>query len=207
MEGIEGAGKSTHASFIKEQLEKAGKEVVLTREPGGTKLGESVRQLLLDNHLLRISEEAELLLLFAARIQHIHETVAPAIEACKVVVCDRFVDSSYAYQGGGRGLPVEKIKQLEQWVFADISSGIKPNLTLLLDIPIETGWSRTGQAQPELFSDRFENRSNKFLQAVRSTFLEIASNEPKRVIVIDAEQKLADVRSLILKILVDKGLC
>lgn len=205
LEGVDGAGKTRHAYFIRGQLKKAGQEVVLTREPGGTRLGDSVRQLLLNDSSLNISQEAELLLLFAARIQHVKEVIAPAIKANKIVVCDRFIDSSYAYQGGGYGISNKKIKQLEQWVFGDMPLVTKPDLTLLLDISLEVAEHR--RSQFGLFRDRFEIKAKDFHQAVRNTFIQIAKNSPDRIVIINAAKTLTEVQSDILAVLVEKGLC
>ncbi|MCH8847177.1 MAG: dTMP kinase, partial [Proteobacteria bacterium] len=142
LEGIEGAGKSSHIQFIAEQIQQAGRDVLLTREPGGTNLGEGIRDLLLIKNEESMFEETELLLMFAARAQHVQQIILPAISAGKIVICDRFTDSSYAYQGGGRGISLEKIQQLEKWVFSGDLSGFKPELTLLLDLSVETGLSR-----------------------------------------------------------------
>lgn len=204
LEGIDGAGKTSHASFIKEQLEKVGRKVLLTREPGGTELGDAIRQLLLDASRIEISKKAQLLLLFAARLQHVKDVITPALKDRKIVLCDRFTDSSYAYQGGEHGLAIHKIQQLEQWVFEDITLATKPDLTLLLDISTEATKNR--RQQVNLFSDRFEFQNSAFYQSVRKTFLDIAQREPDRVIVINATKPLINVQSKILSILTDKGL-
>ena len=204
LEGIEGAGKSSHMQFIAEKLQQAGKEILLTREPGGTELGEGIRELLLKNNEEAMSEETELLLMFAARAQHVQQLILPALAEGKMVICDRFTDSSYAYQGGGRGISTEKISQLEAWLFSGALSGFKPDLTLLLDLSVETGLSRA-RARGE--ADRFEIETVSFFQNARDTFLRIAQDEPDRVKVIDAEQQLEAVQSSILKVLVEQGLC
>lgn len=204
LEGIEGAGKSSHMQFIAEKLQQAGKEILLTREPGGTELGEGIRELLLKNNEEAMSEETELLLMFAARAQHVQQLILPAMAEGKMVICDRFTDSSYAYQGGGRGISTEKISQLEAWLFSGALSGFKPDLTLLLDLSVETGLSRA-RARGE--ADRFEIETANFFQNARDTFLSIAQDEPDRVKVIDAEQQLEAVQSSILKVLVEQGLC
>jgi dTMP kinase len=204
LEGIEGAGKSTHIQFIAEQLRQAGSEVLITREPGGTNLGEGIRGLLLKKNEELMCEETELLLMFAARAQHVKQIILPAINAKKIVICDRFTDSSYAYQGGGRGLSHEKIQQLEAWLFSGVLSGFKPDLTLLLDLSVETGLSRA-KARSE--SDRFEIETMSFFQNARDVFLKISQDEPDRVSVIDTEQDVKIVQSAILKVLKKKGLC
>jgi dTMP kinase len=204
LEGIEGAGKSTHIQFIAEQLQQAGREILITREPGGTKIGEGIRELLLKNNVEMMLAETELLLMFAARAQHLQQVILPAMNAKKIVVCDRFTDSSYAYQGGGRGLSLERIQQLEAWLFSGELSGFKPDLTLLLDLTVETGLSRA-KARSE--ADRFEIETVSFFQNARDVFLKISKDEPERVRVIDAEQSLESVQSEILQVLQDKNLC
>ncbi len=200
LEGIEVAGKSSHMQFIAEKLQQAGKDVLLTREPGGTELGEGIREFLLKKNEEAMFGETELLLMFAARAQHVQQIILPAMTEGKVVVCDRFTDSSYAYQGGGRGISIEKIHQLESWVL----SGFKPDLTLLLDLSVETGLSRA-RARGE--ADRFEIETVNFFQNARDTYLKIAQAEPDRVKIINAEQNLETVQSSILKVLVEQGLC
>ncbi|MCK5498166.1 MAG: dTMP kinase [Gammaproteobacteria bacterium] len=204
LEGIEGAGKSTHIQFIAEQFRQAGKEVLITREPGGTILGEGIRELLLNKNEELMFEETELLLMFAARAQHVRQVILPAINANKIIICDRFTDSSYAYQGGGRGLSLEKIQQLEAWLFSGVLSGFKPDLTLLLDLSVETGLSRA-RARGE--ADRFEIETVSFFQNARNVFLKISQDEPDRVSIIDTEQDIKTVQSDILKVLKEKGLC
>lgn len=204
LEGIEGAGKSSHMQFIAEKLQQDGKGVLLTREPGGTTLGEGIRELLLKKNKESMFEETELLLMFAARAQHVQQVILPAITEGKIVICDRFTDSSYAYQGGGRGISIEKIHQLEIWLFSGSLSGFKPDLTLLLDLSVETGLSRA-RARGE--ADRFEIETVNFFQNARDTFLNIAQDEPDRVKVINAEQPLESVQSSILEVLVEQGLC
>jgi len=204
LEGIEGAGKSSHMQFIAEKLQQANKEVLLTREPGGTTLGEGIRDLLLKKNEEAMFEETELLLMFAARAQHVQQVILPGINAGKIVICDRFTDSSYAYQGGGRGISLDKIQQLEAWLFSGALSGFKPDLTLLLDLSVETGLARA-KARGE--TDRFEIETVNFFQNARDVFLKIAQDEPDRVKIINAEQKLETVQSSILKILVEQGLC
>ncbi len=200
LEGIEGAGKSSHLQFIAKKLQQAGKDVLLTREPGGTTLGEGIRELLLKKDEEEMFEETELLLMFAARAQHVQQVILPAINAGKIVICDRFTDSSYAYQGGGRGISNEKILALESWVM----SGFEPDLTLLLDLSVETGLAR---AKARGKADRFEIETVKFFQNARNTFLKIAQDNPDRIKIIDAEQNLETVQLSILEVLVEQGLC
>ena len=200
LEGIEGAGKSTHVPFIVDQLKNANHEVIATREPGGTKLGESIRNTLLTNENISIDGDAELLLMFAARAQHLHDVIRPALTAGKTVVCDRFTDSSFAYQAGGRGIDNDKINQLVQLVHADL----KPDLTLLFDLPVELGLERANKRD---MLDRFESEDMKFFRSVRDTYLKIASAEPDRVKIIDAADDIETVQSAIADILKQEARC
>ncbi len=187
VEGGEGAGKSTNLDHIRRLLETAGKEVLFTREPGGTDLGEEVRELLLGHKHTGMSDDAELLLMFAARAEHLHNKIIPALEAGKWVLCDRFTDASYAYQGGGRGIDNGRIAALEAWV----QQGLKPDLTLLLDLPIEVGLERAGKRSEP---DRFESEKAAFFDKVRSAYLAIAEREPERVRVVNAAEPLERVQ-------------
>jgi len=171
---------------------------------GGTDLGEGIRELLLTKNEAAMFEETELLLMFAARAQHVQQLILPALTEGKMVICDRFTDSSYAYQGGGRGISTEKIRQLEAWLFSGGLSGFKPDLTLLLDLSVETGLSRA-RARGE--ADRFEIETVNFFQNARDTFLNIAKDERNRVKIIDAEQRLEAVQLSIHEVLVEQGLC
>lgn len=186
VEGGEGAGKSTSLAFVRERLAQAGQHVVVTREPGGTELGERVREVLLHSRELHIAAETEALLMFAARAEHLARLIRPALETGKTVLCDRFTDATYAYQGGGRGLSAERIAQLEAWV----QDGLRPDLTLLLDVPVEVGLSRANQRSAP---DRFECEDRAFFERVRQTYLERARREPNRIRVIDAAQDRASV--------------
>ena len=186
LEGGEGAGKSTNLEYVRRHLEQAGCDVMVTREPGGTALGERIRTLLLDPDS-EIHADTELLLMFAARAQHLQEKVFPALERGMWVLCDRFTDATYAYQGGGRGLDERRIEVLEQWV----QSEFKPDMTLLFDIPVEAGLERAGR-RGQL--DRFEQERETFFNSVRQTYLDRASNDPVRFRVIDASQELAAVQ-------------
>lgn len=194
LEGIEGAGKSTHAIFIKELLEQKGRECLVTREPGGTALGEKVREILLQKNELSIGPLSELLLMFAARAQHIEEVIVPALEEGRVVICDRFSDSSYAYQGGGRGVDMASIDTLAGIVHPDLA----PDLTLLFDVTPETG---LGRARSEKAADRFESERVSFFHASRRVYLDRAAAEPERFRVIDAERDIdaiqAEIRSIL----------
>ena len=186
LEGGEGAGKSTNLEYVRRHLEQAGCDVMVTREPGGTALGERIRTLLLDPDS-EIHADTELLLMFAARAQHLQEKVFPALERGMWVLCDRFTDATYAYQGGGRGLDERRIEVLEQWV----QSEFKPDMTLLFDIPVEAGLERAGR-RGQL--DRFEQERETFFNSVRQTYLDRASNDPVRFRVIDASRELAAVQ-------------
>ena len=179
IEGGEGAGKSTQIRHISEWLQAAGHEVICTRQPGGTVIAEQIRDILLnrDHHLQ--SPTTELLLAFAARAQLLDEIIRPALEASKTIVCDRFTDATYAYQGGGRKLPTDDIATLEQLVHGDL----QPDLTFLLDLPVETGMRRAaGRGAP----DRFEEESMAFFERVRHVYLSRSKAEPDRFVVIDA---------------------
>ena len=179
LEGPEGAGKSTMLPFVAGLVAGRGVEVVTTREPGGTRLGEAVRSILLDPEQTALCDDAELLLLFAARAQHIAAVIEPALAAGRWVVCDRFTDASYAYQGGGRGIPGERIAALEEWT----QRGLQPDLTLLFDLPVEIGLERAGRRGD---ADRFEREQRPFFERVRNTYLQRAADFPQRFVRIDA---------------------
>ncbi|MBB4862439.1 dTMP kinase [Pseudomonas nitritireducens] len=187
LEGPEGAGKSTNREYLAERLRERGIEVQLTREPGGTPLAERIRELLLDPSDEQMAVDTELLLVFAARAQHIAEVIRPALARGAVVLCDRFTDATYAYQGGGRGLPVERIAQLESFV----QGSLRPDLTLVFDLPVEIGLSRAA-ARGRL--DRFEQEGRAFFDAVRNTYLDRARAEPGRYHILDAAQTLVEVQ-------------
>ncbi len=178
LEGGEGAGKSTSLAFVRDFLEQADKRVVVTREPGGTPLGEKIRELLLHARE-NMDADTELLLMFAARAEHLVRVIRPALADGAGVVCARFTDATYAYQGGGRGVPEARIRILEDWV----QQGLRPDLTLLLDIPVEQGLARAGQRSAP---DRFEREKIDFFERVRNRYLAAASSEPRRIRVIDA---------------------
>lgn len=190
LEGVEGAGKSTHLPALRALLaERTGREVLITREPGGTPLAEAVRTLLLDP-AADVSHDAELLLMFAARADHVAGLIQPAVDAGNVVLCDRFTDATYAYQGGGRRLPAARIEALERWTLG----ALRPDLTLLFDLPPEIGLARAGgRSRP----DRFESETHEFFARVREAYLQIARREPGRVRVIDAARPEAEVRAQI----------
>lgn len=194
LEGGEGAGKSTCLPLIEKHIKKAGYKILVTREPGGTELSERIREILLAPVDIPIHEDTELLLMFAARAQHLHEKIMPALEEGKVVVCDRFTDATYAYQGGGRGVESDRIKMLEQWAQGDL----RPHLTLLFDIPVADGLARAKQRSRP---DRFEQEQLQFFERVRQSYLRAANAEPNRFRIIDAARPLADVSSQLVDIL------
>ena len=187
IEGGEGAGKSTNIDFIQDYLEKNGISVVVTREPGGTELSEQIRHILLDNQSTNMSDDTELLLMFAARAQHIKELIVPSLQEGKWVVCDRFTDATYAYQGGGRGMDMQKIAHLEEWV----QGNLRPDLTIILDLPVEIGMHRAGKRSDP---DRFESENHDFFNTVRDTYLTRAKTNPSRYAVIDAAPSLVNVQ-------------
>ena len=198
VEGIEGAGKSTQMDAIRQFLEERGIRVVMTREPGGTPLSEAVRTLLLDPDNRGMSPATELLLVFAARAEHLHKVIRPALESGHWVLSDRFTDATFAYQGGGRGIEAARIATLEEWV----QGRLRPDLTLLLDVPVEAGMSRiAGRGQ----RDRFEREDREFFQRIRNSYLQRAAAEPQRFRRIDASapvqqvsrEALAAVRALL----------
>lgn len=182
LEGGEGAGKSTLVEGLCAHLRQHGIEPVLTREPGGTALGEGVRALVLDPKLRGICAESELLLMFAARAQLVREKLQPALAAGQWVVCDRFTDASFAYQGGGRGQPRERIADLERWA----ADGLQPDLTLLLDLPVRTGRERA--AGRDAAADRIECEADGFFERIRAAYLQRAREQPERFCVLDAGQ-------------------
>jgi dTMP kinase len=186
LEGGEGAGKSTLLAGLREYVEQHGIKLVQTREPGGTSLGEALRGIVLDPARSDLAAETELLLMFASRAQLVREVIEPALSAGQWVLCDRFADASYAYQGGGRGQPVERIAELERWACA----GVKPDLTLLLDLPVATGRARAAGRGD---ADRIEVEADTFFERVRASYRERAAGEPDRFRVIDASQSPAAV--------------
>lgn len=188
LEGIDGAGKSTHHAWLAEYLRGLGKDVMATREPGGTELGEKLRALLLSEPM---DLETEALLMFAARREHLAKRILPALAAGKWIVSDRFTDASYAYQGGGRGLKAEKIRILEKWVQGDF----QPDLTFVFDLPTEMACDRlakTGQAP-----DRFEQEKRDFFDRVRSAYLNRAAAEPQRIKVVDSRRPIIEIQEIL----------
>lgn len=188
LEGPEGAGKSTNREYLAERLREQGVEVLLTREPGGTPLAERIRELLLAPSDEPMAVDTELLLVFAARVQHLQQVIRPALAKGSVVLCDRFTDATYAYQGGGRGLSIERIAQLEQFVQGEL----RPDLTLIFDLPVEVGLARAA-ARGRL--DRFEQEGRGFFEAVRQAYLQRAERAPQRYRVLDAGQTLTQVQA------------
>jgi dTMP kinase len=187
VEGVEGAGKSTHLTAVRDLLQQAGHRVVLTREPGGTPLGEALRGLLLRPDGAPMSPETELLLMFAARAEHLQRVVRPALAAGDWVLCDRFTDATYAYQGGGRRVPEERIATLERWVQGDL----KPDLTLLFDLPVDTGLARVSRRGAE---DRFEREERAFFERVRAAYRARAGRYPERFRIVDTDADPREVR-------------
>lgn len=185
-EGPEGAGKSTNLQIFAQALRQAGCDPLLTREPGGTPVAERIREVLLSHHEEPVCSDAELLLMFAARAQHLHQLIIPALKQGRVVISDRFTDATYAYQGGGRGVDNQRIAQLESWVQAEL----RPDLTLIFDVPVEVGMSRA-RARSEL--DRFEVEHQDFFERVRRTYLDRAAAHPERYRIIDASGDLEQV--------------
>lgn len=186
LEGGEGAGKSTLLAGLREYIERHGIALVQTREPGGTAVGEAVRAIVLDPAQHGLAAETELLLMFASRAQLVREVIEPALSAGQWVLCDRFADASYAYQGGGRGQPTQRIAELERWACA----GAKPDLTLLLDLPVATGRARAAGRGD---ADRIEVEADAFFERVRTSYRERAAAELQRFRVIDASQSPAAV--------------
>ena len=196
LEGIEGAGKSTVVDFIEDFLTKEGHDVIKTREPGGTVIGEQIRKILLGNENYTLTYDTELLLVFSARAQHIQEVILPALSLGKIILCDRFTDASYAYQGGGRGIDASRINLLEKWVQGDL----RPNLTLLFDLDVSIGMQRTKKRSG---TDRFEREEINFFEKIRNTYLERAKNEPQRFRIINSASSLENVKEQIVTILKD----
>ena len=193
VEGGEGVGKSTNIAFIRQRLEAAGVQLVVTREPGGTPLGEELREVLLAVRDGGISPMAELLLMFAARAQHIEEVIEPALAAGRWVLCDRFTDATYAYQCGGRGLDREAVATLESLVQGTLA----PDCTLLLDAPVDTGMNRIeGRGEP----DRFEREELAFFERVRASYRQLANNSSGRYRIIDASRPLEEVQGQLLQV-------
>lgn len=188
LDGCEGGGKTTNKAYLVQELESAGLEVVSTREPGGTPLAEKIRELLLAPNPEPMAVDTELLLMFAARAQHVKQVIFPALERGAVVISDRFVDATFAYQGGGRGVPWERLELLERFVLGDF----KPDLTLLFDLPVEIGMERVKRRGA---LDRFEQEQKQFFEDVRKAYLQRAVSDMRRYWVIDASQSLDHVQT------------
>ncbi len=181
-EGVDGAGKSTHLAWFADALRERGMDVIVTREPGGTSLGEQLREMLLNQPM---SIDTEAMLMFAARLEHVEQVITPALRAGKWVISDRFSDASFAYQGGGRGMDWEKLKQLESWV------NLVPDLTLFFDVPVEVARQRLAN---NVTLDRFEQEQGEFFERVRAGYHRRVAENPQRFVVIDAAQSLASVQ-------------
>jgi len=194
LEGIEGVGKTTAVALVRAHLIERGISVVCTREPGGTKIAEAIRHVLVSHHEEKVLPETELLLLFAARAQHVAEVIEPALARGEWVICDRFIDASYAYQGSGRGIPARMISQLEKWVHPKV----KPKLTLLLDAPVSIALQR---AKNRSEADRFEAERHAFFSRVRNGYLERAACYPGRFCIIPAQRTPAYVAQKIVQAL------
>lgn len=193
LEGLDGAGKTTHLQWLRDRLAARGLKLTVTREPGGTPLGEALRQLLLDSHELR-HPDTEALLMFAARREHIEQVITPALAAGRWVLCDRFTDATYAYQAGGSGMAWERVAELEHWV----QGPLQPDLTLYFDLDPALGHARTRQAR---VPDRFEREQQEFHERVRAAYLRRAAEHPRRIRVIDAAQAISDVQVELEKII------
>ena len=189
LDGIDGAGKSTNLAVMKAWFEKHKLPVLFTREPGGTPAGEALREILL-NPATQVSLRTETLLMFAARQQHFETFILPALKNGTHVVSDRFTDATFAYQGGGRGVPLQDIDTLEHWVQGDF----RPDLTLLLDVPLEVSMARINQTREK---DRFEQEEAEFFNRVREVYLQRANEQPERYAVIDSSQSLDAVKNQI----------
>lgn len=185
LDGVDGAGKSTHLGFVADWLRQQGREVIVTREPGGTPLGETLRELLLHREM---DADTELLLMFAARQEHLAQLILPALARGAWVLSDRFTDASYAYQCGGRGIAVERIAALEAWV----QRGFAPDLTLLFDVPPEVAEARRSAARA---ADRFEREADSFFNRVRQAYLDRAQADPRRIRVLDARHSIAELQA------------
>jgi dTMP kinase len=190
VEGVEGVGKSTNVDFLASAMKAQGIDVICTREPGGTPMAERIRQMLLEHGAEPLPDIAELLLFFAARSLHISNTIRPALDAGKWVICDRFTDASRAYQGSGRGLDMQRINLLADWVQEDL----QPDMTLLLDAPAEIGMQRAEQRGA---TDRLESEQISFYKRIRAGYLGLAEANPERFVVIDAARPLHDVQASI----------
>lgn len=195
IEGIEGAGKSTQLAFIQQYLTKQGQALTVTREPGGTKLSEQIRELLLAPRSAGMAVDTELLLMFAARAEHTEQLIKPTLERGEWILSDRFTDATFAYQGGGRGISQQRITEIADWTL----KGLEPDLTLLFDLPVEVGQQRVLRRNEHI--DRFEQEKVDFFQRVRDCYLARAKQEPDRIKVIDANNSIAYIQLQITAIL------
>jgi dTMP kinase len=202
LEGIEGSGKSTQIGLLRDCLQAAGHRVVTTREPGGTPVAERLREIVLNAGGDTISPVSELLVMFAARAIHLDTLIRPALERGEWVLCDRFTDATYAYQGAGRGAPEPAIRALHALVHGDL----QPDLTLLFDLPVEVGLARARARRGSQAADRFEREGREFFERVRASFLDLAQREPGRVRVIDADQAPAEVARAAVSALAEAGI-
>jgi dTMP kinase len=194
IEGGEGVGKTTNMQYIENYLHTKNINVVVTREPGGTELGETLREIMLDPAQDNICSDSELLLMFAARAQHLQQIIIPALEDGRWVLCDRFTDATYAYQGGGRGINLSRIENLENWV----QGSLRPDLTILFDMPVELGMFRAASRSDP---DRFEQEKLDFFERVRTTYRERALLNSSQYKIIDASKELSEVQNQILTVL------
>jgi len=197
IEGIEGAGKSTQLAFIQRYLTEQGKQLVVTREPGGTELGEQIRTLLLTPTTTGMASDTELLLMFAARAEHVEQVIKPALERDDWILSDRFVDATFAYQGGGRGIDLQRISTLSDWTL----KGLQTDVTFLFDLPVEMGQQRVLSRNQGI--DRFEQEKVDFFQRIRDRYLQRAEQEPNRIKVIDASRSIVEIE-LQLTVLLDQ---
>ncbi len=188
IEGVEGAGKSTQVRFIQDYLTSLGKTVVVTREPGGTELSEKIRNLLLEPSPNSMDNDTELLLMFASRAEHVSKVINPALHRGEWVLCDRFLDATYAYQGAGRGIQRQRIQQIADWTL----KGLTPDLTLLFDLPVELGLERVLERKGEM--DRFEQEKINFFKKIRKSYLKSAKAEPNRIKIVDASLSITKIQ-------------
>lgn len=194
IEGIEGVGKSSNVSFIADFIQNKGKQVVVTREPGGTPIAEAIRKILLAEYEEEILGQTELLLLYAGRLQHVEHVIKPALMQKKWVVCDRFIDATYAYQGAGRGISIDKIDEINHWTLGEFS----PDCTIVLDAPVEVAFERIKKNRD---LDRFEKEKAAFFQRIRQQYLQMAKRDLKRYHVVDATKPLEVVQETLQNIL------
>jgi dTMP kinase len=192
-EGIEGVGKTTNLRYLAEYLHQHNVPILITREPGGTPLADDIRHFLLAEHDEPVEPETELLLMFAARVQHLKRVIVPALEAGKLVLCDRFTDTTYAYQGAGRGIPIEKIATLESWA----QGSLRPDVTILFDAPVEVALNRINARK----KDRFEKEAREFFVRARNAYLDMAKEQSERFKIVNAAQSVGEVHEDLLKIL------